>query len=298
MASCAQDGKLAGWFRTKPRPPGVFDPNHFLFNLFAPLQGGTSIRKSFQGRKDVSYLFSNRRPRYDSAVEQVDEWVANGTKDQTVGILEVHARNNPSLLEMCDQLQQWRETAQQNNVPFFAFTLYREPLSFSISYFNYYHGVSHEKRRFEYLPEEQMTEENYRQTMHFNPQCLFLARGEQAYQRNFPEKRLNLTQAECDQAYECMKTNMDWIGTTERLQNETMPLLNHLIGRATTEAHQASIEEEPLAKHENTGPRIFGRSDISSLSMEYVRNMTRWDAIMYQHVMEEYNFEDYDLPVQ
>ena len=142
-----------------------------------------------------------------------------------------------------------------------------------------------------------MTEENYRRTMHFNPQCLFLARGEQAYQRNFPEKRLNLTQQECDRAYQCMKATMDWIGTTDRLQNETMALLHRIIPTASSRIELQEKESVEPIRHDNTGPKIFGLANISNASLEYFQNMTRWDEILYGHVQEEYNFEAYDFGI-
>ena len=283
--------------------------------LHVPKTGGTTIRKSFQQRDHVTYLFSNRKSKYDTVVDRVDEWVQTGptststavgsSNQSQIGILEIHARNNPTLLSICDQLQQWKATAKEHKVPFFAFTILREPAAFGISYFNYYHGIQWEKRRFEFLPFSNMTEANFIRTMHKNPQCLFLTRSEQAYQRNFPELRQNVTHHECDQAYQCLRRTMDWIGTTERLKNETLPLLHHLIDgdyyyhppTPPPPAHpNSSRSRTPTTpQHENTGPKIFGFQNMTEESSSYLKVMTEWDQEMYRSVLQDYDFRSFAL---
>jgi len=278
--------------------------------LHVPKCGGTTIRKGFQKRNHVTYLFSNRRSKYEEHVPKVNEWVQNNvtsTKktNATVGILEIHARNNPSLLKICQQLQTWRATAAQYNVPFFAFTVLRDPQQFAISYYNYYHGIQWEPRRFEYLPAINMTDANFQRTMHFNPQCLFLARGEQAYQKNFPELRANLTKEECTNASQCLFYNMDWIGTTERLHNETIPLLDHLIDSAGATAalttpttlgpeKDSSRSTTKEIKTENTGPKLFGPWNMSQSSLDYFESMSEWDQELYRIIQEHYRFESFN----
>ncbi|CAB9517597.1 expressed unknown protein [Seminavis robusta] len=288
-----------------------FQHGGFIVFLHIPKTGGTTIRKTFQKLPGVTYMFSNRRAKYETLVQEVHQnWLTkrnnadgnnnnNNNKISRIGILEIHARNNPTLLEICSQLHQWRETAAQNRVPFFAFTILRDPTSFAISYFNYYHGMQWEKRRFEYLPTEQMTEENFLRTMHLSPQCLFLTRSEQAYQRNHPELRVNLTQSECESAYKCLQGTMDWIGTTERLHNETIPLLKNLLvtsGVPTTGKNQTGTTSQQgqrtNVKVENAGPRIFGKHNISSTSWERLERMTRWDQDMYQKAIKEYKCQN------
>jgi Sulfotransferase family len=259
-----------------------------IFFLHVPKTGGTSFRKAFHGHDDVIYEFSNNRAKYEAIKDRVDQWVttamttSSALSNQKIKILEVHARNNPTLLEICHQLQQWRETAARNQLPFFAFTILREPLSFAVSYFNYYHGIQWEKRRFEYLPSEAMTEQNFVRTMHFNPQCLFLTRSEQAYQRNHPEMRQNLTKEECDKAFQCLQANMDWIGRTESLQNETIPLINSLM---TGDRNNTRVALE------NAGPKLFRRQNISSDTLQHLQRMTLWDEEMYHKALQAYKFE-------
>jgi len=293
-----------------------------ILHLHVPKTGGTTIRKSFQNRRRVTYLFSSNKAKYDEFADTMQNWVKygpaprrtkrkhtvinNGTtqiNEPHIGILEIHARNNPSFLSICEQVQYWKVTAQQNEIPFFAFTVLREPESFGISYFNYYHGVAHEKRRFEYLPPDHLTNANFQRTMHNNPQCLFLARSEQAYQRNRPELRAtNLTHGECQRSYSCLRGIMDWIGTTERLKNETIPLLTLLIDGHNTTTISRSVDANTLIapdtttvntnniRHENQGPQLFGRYNMTKESSEYLKAMTVWDQELYANVKRDYDF--------
>ena len=284
--------------------------------LHVPKTGGTTIRKTYQNRDHVTYLFSNRKEKYESLVPRVNEWVQTGpfknkknsNSSHHIGILEIHARNNPTFLSICNQLKQWKATAKEHKVPFFAFTVLREPESFGMSYFNYYHGMRWEKRRFEFLPSPNMTDANFIRTMHSNPQCLFLARSEQAYQKNFPELRHNLTRDECTRSYDCLRQTMDWIGTTERLKNETLPLLHHLIDghdssisqrSATTPTslhpNHSSGTKKSTTEHENTGPKLFGRSNMTEESQTYLTSMTKWDQEMYRNVSRDYDFSRFFL---
>jgi hypothetical protein len=283
--------------KTKTVPS--FEDGGVIFILHIPKCGGTTIRKGFQGRKNVKYLFSSNRNKYDLQVQSMDQWVQYGPEANRTGIFEVHARNNPTLLDLCDQLKEWRRIANENKIPFFAFTVLREPTSFAISYFNYYHGKRWQKRRFEYLPEHNMTEDNFIRTMHFNPQCLFLTRSEQAYQRNFPEKRENLSEVECKTALECLISNMDWVGTTECLRNETIPLLSYLIDsseRSQTETMGSYQEEkEKEVKDENGSYKFFALDDASVSTKEYLNEMTRWDQHMYNKIRQVYSINDFDF---
>ena len=312
--------------------PSLASTGGVMVFLHVPKTGGTTIRKTYQKRENVTYLFSNRKEKYNSLVPIVNEWVRTGPsnketvvfnnetstrrRQQHIGILEIHARNNPSLITICDQLQQWKATAKEQQIPFFAFTVVREPESFGISYFNYYHGMRWEKRRFEFLPRDELTNDNFRRTMHHNPQCLFLTRSEQAYQKNFPTLRQNRTREECLEAYDCLRKTMDWIGTTERLQNETLPLLQYLLlneeggnhqQTTTNDASKATVasnskhaaaaaaargtkQSSTISDHENTGPKLFGRSNMTNESQKYLTAMTEWDRDMYLSVLRDYDF--------
>lgn len=296
--------------------PSLTTTGGIIIFLHVPKTGGTTIRRTYQNRDHVTYLFSNRRDKYDTLVPRVNEWVQTGPSNNEkagnsghrIGILEIHARNNPTFLSICDQLHQWKATAKEHKVPFFAFTVLREPERFGLSYFNYYHGMRWEKRRFEFLPSPNMTDANFIRTMHSNPQCLFLARSEQAYQKNFPELRQNLTRGECNQAYDCLRQTMDWIGTTERLINETLPLLHQLIDgkaissqrSATTPGHpnHSSDTKKSTTQHENTGPKLFGRPNMTEESQTYLTSMTEWDQEMYRNVLHDYDFSRFALSVR
>lgn len=256
---------------------------------------GTTIRKHIKRRSYVEYLFSENRATFSEMFQSMARWVNSGPRHGQIKVLEVHARNNPTIIELCQQLHEWRALAKQNDVPFFAFTILRDPLSFATSYFNYYHGKRWEKRRFEFLPAVNMTEDNFLRTMHFNPQCLFLTRSEQSYQKNFPQKRQNLTKRDCDAAYHCLQSNMDWIGTTGRLRNETIPLLNHLIDLPYRLANRTDRDCKNV-KDENGSHKFYSLQNASTAAFEYLETMTEWDREVYERSQKDFVYDDFDLP--
>jgi hypothetical protein len=185
-------------------------------------------------------------------------------------------------MEVADQLQKWRKRATQNEVPFFAFTILREPMSFAVSFFNFYYGMDHGDPNYEYfdLPEEK----DFVRKAVFNPQCGFLVKSDTCFRKKETKK---LTRSECDAAYQALLDNMDWVGTTDRLSNETFPLLRSLVATNMNADH---LLPENIKK-KNKSPKKITEEDLSQKAVDFVRNLTIWDFEMYERITEDFPYE-------
>lgn len=96
---------------------------------------GNTARTHVQDGEDL-------KPFYVRRIALLQKWIPGDTV-----YFEHHAGDAPSYMTVRYNLHKWRTMATELNVPFFAYTLYREPVNFALSrisitttYFNYYHA--------------------------------------------------------------------------------------------------------------------------------------------------------------
>lgn len=255
-----------------------------IYFFHIPTSGGSTCNVPFLKRwkKSMMVWGNSKHLQYS---REIDHTLDNWQKGDTV-FYEHFAGKTPSFLAVRTQLQSWRAKAKALNVPFFAFSMYREPLSFALSYFNYYHSNTDKGTRFEFFPHP--TEEDFLKVTMKSPQCLFLARTEMSYRTKNKELRDDFTETECETAYQAFLEDMDWVGTTESMVDETFPLLQHVAN-----------ESFPFPQRNNSEKRLT-ISDLSESAIEHVRNLTAWDEAVYERVQQVFTidmFDNYDPPV-
>ena len=185
-------------------------------------------------------------------------------------------------MQVSSKLRQWRATAKKNNVPFFAFSVLREPVSMAVSFFNYYYGMDHHDPHYQYF--EDPSEQDFVATAVFNPQCGFLAKSDRIFYQKQEQQLLH--RADCDSVYKQLHKNMDWVGTTETLSSETFPLLRRLIGSNTNADYLAP---EHIETKNKSPPKIL-QEDLSPTTIELIHKMTVWDQELYEQVKHDYPY--------
>ena len=268
--------------------------------VHTPKTGGTTIRKMFEDESqddEVKYYEAWGRKYYERYVRKVNR-ILDGDKTIPKGQLvffELHAGDAPSYLEFRTSLRQWRSKAALRHIPFFAFALVREPVSFVLSYFVYYHTAGHH-RGFTYL--EDPTEADFISATIANPQCLFLSRTEEAYReppgcigdhhssRNCGTKmRQNFTKAECEAVSASFSQDLDWVGTTERLSDETLKILRAV---ANLQSLNNIQRRRPPKRNEST--KQVNETALSQSTYEWLHNnMTEWDRELYEHAQRDFS---------
>lgn len=237
-------------------------------------------------------------------MEQMKEWTEKGTgtvRDNQhpdpfgqVVFIEYHAldRHCPTFLQMVQTvLPEWKNRCKQNNIPFFAFGIFREPISLSVSYHNFYHRIPQNPKRFDLIQTENATEEAFLHYTIANPQCLFLARNEDAYTKTGQDLRSTLTQEECHQAYKGIQETLDWVGTTDRIRNETLPLLQQLF--KTNQFTKRLIRNMNKTANPSSAAEVqtIHLSSLSEATLQNVESLTTWDKEMYEKLKQAYPYD-------
>lgn len=240
-------------------------------------------------------------------------------------LLELHVEHPgpdfPSLVELAPTLKKWRAEAERRGVGFFAFTLLREPVAHALSFFNFFH-VGHSPDRPPPTKNDhdfwnpfrplQPTEENFLRSYYANNrQCRMLHSDPQATQgaphdlvwsrKEILKEDLAQLRRPCrvDLVDDVYFNALDWVGTTENLQNETLPLLTKLVVNDTSIGRN-NVPFKVFAKNPN-GFLGLKKYNLSEAGMETILERTKLDRRLYAEVTRQFRLTDlgwnYQSPV-
>lgn len=208
----------------------------------------------------------------------------NKESEEKTTLLEIHG-GSPGLREILPLIKEWREISKANNKPFFAFTTVREPVSYAKSYFKQFHLNC----TYDWCEQDQFTiatEENLLMSTQPNRQCFLLnhASSVAGMKKRFYEK-CKVTEDDCKDIFKAMEDNLDWIGTTENLSKDTIPLLLRMFG---------------FPFDINTKNKIIGKNEKVSEKLPYEKSLDEskllalspFDQAMYTKVKSKYSLSD------
>jgi hypothetical protein len=265
--------------------PSMASSGGVVFFLHIPKTGGSTIRRNIETYDRINYIFAKNYSTYRETVPQVEDAIIHGTTNNTVLFYEIHATTAPSFHKLRKRLRRWKETAQTNNVPFFVFTVIREPVAYAFSHFNFFH-IQKRNPTFEQC---NATEEEFIRLTLYNPQCQFLFQGEPSM-RAQKFKNVMIQKDECENVKNEAIELFDWIGTTEKLSNETFVLLERMLGlpkNHTWENQKVSKEIQDV---------YFGRENTTSTVLQWIEgNMSTFDLELYNMTVSLYRFDIMDF---
>jgi len=269
-----------------PVPLPDFTLGGVVVFIHIPKTGGTSVRKNFEAEERVQYIFAHNRTVYNATVQIVEDAVTKGTNNQSIIMYEIHAKDSPSFFQMRRRLKRWKHEAKLSGVPVFYFTILRDPLAYSFSHFSFFH-LQERNKSFEKC---NATATNFLRLTVKNPQCQFLFKGE-ASMRAQRSRGWVIQPDECWEVQQEMNQLLDWVGTTEELSSQTLPLLAKLLQttpRLQFERHRVSKE---------TGA-TFGRENVTTGVAEQVLDMSTLDTELYTFAKESYFFQKTRIETQ
>ena len=257
--------------------------------IHVPKTGGTTIRDIFSNTTRfprVHYVAVYSLKQFRAVQARVEHQLLisgsspvtgeTSTDDETL-FVEIHGHNTPTLTELEVHLREWRQQAKTQTVPFFVFTLLREPLDLAVSFFNFFH-VFGDKR---FGPQLEASLPNLRQTLQWNPQCLYLVKGERPYFR--PDLSYNVSTADCDHVASLLrdKNLFDWVGDTRRLSTDTLPLLMKLVAGESHPVDSSSLQSSNVASTRQQRNRPLLKDALDARTMEEILRVTTLDSKLY-----------------
>jgi hypothetical protein len=250
--------------------------------------GGTSVRKQCASLPGVDYLLLLSPDDYYSGSKLISDRLTPSSKIEELDafnhshrhtlFVELHGvLSPPTVLDMESQMQHWRSLSRQHGTALFVFTILREPTSFSLSFYNFFHKGMHGTPSQRDLPRRS-----------FNRQCHTLAS---------PGHNKHI----CATLYNRLYHLFDWVGITERLTEETLPLLQHLLRFKQAQQKFAAVNEESFVlptnlsrSHYNVA--VFGnatlyRDELSPETLQKLKDKTCLDRALWERVQRDYTLE-------
>ena len=197
--------------------------------------GGSTIRRNFiTGKRggSVEYMFFTNYKQYKKMEKRIENVLYHGgsvvenTKRGNILFLEVHAGDTPSFMDVRLDINRWRERARIVGMRFFAFTLLREPVARSVSAYNYRClGITR-------CPAAAQQRRGVSDLLGYEHLGNFQSRSLTSGHYNFwdPSKVKNGTEIPDSEALlSALRKDLDWVGTTECLRQDTIPRLQELV---------------------------------------------------------------------
>ena len=258
--------------------PEVNENGMIICVLHIPKTGGTTLSMPFEKHPHWRYRMVygwNKQEKYrDEMYATLEDW-----KPGMKIYYEYHAGRSSAFmdLQVREDLLKWRAMAKVRNIPFFALTVIREPLSMSVSFFNYYYA-DRKGQDTRYFFVENPTEADFVRLSLPNPQCLFCVHTEVAYYEDYRRqgKPIHVPKEGCRAVYDAMLYTMDWIGTTETLSTETIPLIEHV----------ANLRYPPHTR--NKSKDKITKKGLSTAAVQHIRNITSFDLDLYQRAQQDF----------
>ena len=286
-----------------------------------PLENGTKVDFWTDAMKSDSRLFFTMIRKHLNWERDCLQSIKVAEKKKLV-LLELHveypASEFPSLVELSPMLDRWRAEAERRGLEFFAFSLLREPVDHALSFFNFFHvGSNREKvpptlvNHDYWNPFKPLlsTERNFLHSYFANNrQCRMLSSDPQST-RGAPvdliwarKSRLKAdvdsVKIPCrvDKVYDSYYDSLDWVGTTENLSNETLPLLTKLV------VNDASVgrNNNPYKVFDQNPFGFVGlkRYNLSDASISTILERTELDRALYANVASNFKLTDFGWDYQ
>lgn len=281
--------------------------------------GTTSSNLSSNAAKASKLFFTMIRKHIDWERDCVT--VMNIAQNQKkLMMLELHveypAPNFPSLVELAPTIQRWRAASKDRGIDFFAFTLIREPIPHALSFFNFFHVGHNEyrgpptKSKHDYWNPFQplkSSEQNFLRSYFVgNRQCRMYDSDPEAIAGAPADLVWNTTENQnsndffdaChfEKVHDALFEALDWVGTTENLQFETLPLLTKLavndpsIGRKNKPFKVFDKVEGIKGSLIAKGMKV---ADLSNKTFAKIYAQTNLDRKLYNDVVENFKLSDF-----
>jgi hypothetical protein len=226
--------------------------------------------------------------------EMIQQQSSSSTKNPKILILEMHGIL-PSLFSMEALLLKWRQLSQQYHTGFVTFSLMREPIQYSVSYFNFYMAApcSFPKSTGKCENLYESNEMNLIATRRYNHQCQLYARDHWTLFSNQAAKTdPHVTDVECDHVYQSLLRTMDWVGDTNHLSIDTWPFMTQLLWHRSYDSITTTTTTTTVVPLHSVNkawkPHRISASNISHSTQQSLMDYNLIDRELYRKVTQHY----------
>jgi len=239
--------------------------------------GGRSLKGGLSKRDfGIHLTHPHLNSSFASSAGSIEDALIGSTteEDGPITFFSVLHEDFGRLRHVRSSLQKWRELANKHHTALFMFTLVRDPVDYHVSCFNEYRLSPCGKQTCE-QPLLEPTEADLLSSIKSNEQCRGLT-------KTVDDKESEVQEEECDEAFEWMQKHLDWIGTTENLSSETLPLLAELMLGDADRAESMNI------LNDQTKPNKLLSKSLDSVTTQKIRAMSLLDQNLYEKVKANY----------
>ena len=112
--------------------------------------------------------------------------------------------------------------------------------------------------------------------------------------------KCQVTEDDYKNTYKLMKQNFDWIGTTEKLSLDTIPLLSHILqynGNGSTDAdgnkgvveNEAKLKNNIIVKNFKVSKKLSFEENLNITTTSKLLNLSSLDQAIYDQVSTDYS---------
>jgi hypothetical protein len=273
----------------------------------------SDLAKAYQGEE--RFFFRRIRKQIDWDKHCVPA-IHMADRNNMIVMYEMHvefpAPNYPTLVQLAPLIDRWRVAAEKRNVPFFAFTTIREPVSHALSFFNFFHVAGTEQVWNPFRGFLKPTEKNFLTTFLGNRQCLMFDSDVEstifspkigsrfpgrvsAHRRHrfvpddYNEKSFH-KQCRVNLVWDALFGTLDWVGITDDLQNSTLPLMTTILLNDTQAGRNWTSRKVFTEREKTKYYTPLAMSNLSTSTLSRLYQETEDDRFLYEEARTLYHF--------
>eukprot|EP00934_Nitzschia_sp_Nitz4_P006729 Nitzschia sp. Nitz4//scaffold382_size14485//1484//2536//NITZ4_008934-RA/size14485-processed-gene-0.6-mRNA-1//1//CDS//3329549911//6719//frame0 len=195
--------------------------------------GGTSIRSFGTKLLDAASSYVAAKPGDHTKADRIIQRYLQNKGIAPILFVEFHGQGL-EVGRLAKDMVVWRQLQEQFRTNLFLFTVFRHPVDHAVSY---YHAL---------INHTDWNEESLDLSQVYSRQCALFVPPTTASSSRFKNRQQSMTPHACWEAYRSILYHMDWIGTTEHIDTETIPRLQAWI------PHHGAVPNTTMS-HKNVG---------------------------------------------